>query len=139
MKTKQEAALKLIKMLNLYNNVGATDGEKQAAQNLIIELCSTYHFRIQGNMIIDEDVERRNNEQKFNELNQNKPPIPTEINPYQTNQYVIYKGVRYYKQKGKGPPVPRSEYERWTKNFNFLSVFHKVTPFMSIIKMMILN
>jgi len=115
MKTRQDAAMKIIKLLNLYNNSGASIGEKDNAASKIKQFCEEHRFRISGNMLIDIDVENKNKERKFDELNSKPKPQYQEeefYNPYKTNAYVLYKGVKYYKQPGKGPPVPKHVYTK---------------------------
>ena len=104
MNNKQEAALKIVKLLNLYNNEASTNNEKMIAKSKIDELCVKFHFRIQDSTIIDIDIEKRN-------ATQNQY-VAKEVDPYRTGSYVIYKGVKYYQQKGKGPPVPRQMFDK---------------------------
>lgn len=108
MKTiKQEKALKIIKMLAIISDPAASTGEIQNSRLLIEKLCRDYHLRIEGNKIIDTDIEFENKKKNMPHF----PPIDEIVNPYKTNVYVEYRGKKYYKQPGQNA-VPRSAYEK---------------------------
>jgi hypothetical protein len=95
--TKQQAAQKLVKLMALQSNSGSELGEKASASSRIKEICQNYHLRIEGNLIIDKDIEEENQRKQFEQLNKTQPPLQdSTINPEKTNMYVIFKGKKYY-------------------------------------------
>jgi hypothetical protein len=94
MKSKPEAAIQIIKMLDLYNNSAVTEGEKAACKSRIIVLCEKYNFKIKNsNELIDLD-----------DTTEYTTKLQESYNPYKTNMYVWYKGKKWYNG------VPKSEY-----------------------------
>jgi len=83
---KKKAAQKLVKLLNLYHNKAATDGEKQAASDRILSLCKLYNLKIEGFIIKDLDKP----------LKQEQPNIQQYKPREDSNKYVIYNGKKYY-------------------------------------------
>jgi hypothetical protein len=103
---KRDAAQKIVKLLALYSNSSAEFGEKNNSLTKINEICNKYHLRLEGNLIIDTDIEEENKKRIFEQKK-----LESIIEPEKTNMYVIYKGKKYYSKKGsRGGPVPRSEY-----------------------------
>jgi hypothetical protein len=94
--TKQQAAQKLVKLMALYDNTGSELGERNSAALRIQEICLKYHLRIEGQLIIDKDIEEENQRKQFEILKTAKPTLQETINPEQTNMYVIFKGKKYY-------------------------------------------
>jgi hypothetical protein len=106
MKSRIEEAEKLVKIIALYEGA-TTDGEKSAAKSTLDNYCKTYRFRIDGNEIIDLDVEFENLKRQEVKL----PPLESNINFERSNMYVIYKGKKFYKKpESKEPAVPWNLY-----------------------------
>jgi hypothetical protein len=109
--SKQDAAKKIVKLLNLKNNFASSNGEKVAASERINDLCKKWNLRIDGVNIIDVDIERENEKKKFDQLHNVKPTLQHSIiDVEKTNEYVYFKGKKYYKRKGQRAPVPRHLY-----------------------------
>jgi len=99
---KKGAAQKIVKLLTLQNDSGASPNEKTNAFQKIMEICEKYHLRIEGVNIIDVDIEAQNERIKFNQLYSNKPILQSSaIDLEKTNCYVYYKGKKYYNKVPK--------------------------------------
>jgi hypothetical protein len=104
---KQYAAQKILKLIALRNNFGATEGEKNNASLKILEFCDKYHLRLEGNLIIDTDIEEENKKKQYEAAKK----LQEVIEPEKSNLYVIYKGKKYYARPGqRRPAVPREVY-----------------------------
>jgi hypothetical protein len=104
--TKQQAAQKLVKLMALYDNTGSELGEKNSAALRIQEICQNYRLRIEGQLIIDRDIEEENQRKQFEILKNQKPILQEVIDPEQTNCYVIFRGKKYY------GGVPKNIYQK---------------------------
>jgi hypothetical protein len=104
MNEKQKAAQKIIKFLAILHNYASSPNEKASASSLIEKTCREFNLRIEGQKIIDIDIEEANKRIQFEKLNQYKPPLEETVDPEQKNIYVLYKGKKYY------GGVPRSVY-----------------------------
>ena len=52
MKNKQEAALKIIKLLNLYNNLASSSNKKEICKSKVIKFCEEFNFKIINGAIL---------------------------------------------------------------------------------------